>query len=218
MELQQCLLTAQMILENRAARMDFANAYVSLRRIFRVHLELLMTNKNASRSTMNPIIGSLDTNHLPISERRVRFRVKHESTLFNTAINDLAGSDCWWTIIEYNLDTSSRGTYKTPSHLCDSHWCGWCGLHAQGGRHEHCRCSKPTETIEQCKNRCDYDRECKGYSFRGSNSRCYLYTTSTCPGNCYKRSPGNVGNLIEMKDPTESGCFIKQQGKSNRNV
>ena len=93
MDNQKSLLTAQMILENRAARMDFANANVSLRRIFRVHLELLMTNKNASRSTMNPIIGSLDTNHLPISERRVRFRVKHESTLFNTAIY-LAGSDC----------------------------------------------------------------------------------------------------------------------------
>ena len=88
MELQPCLLTAQMILENRAVTVDFANANVSLRRGRGVHLEWLMTIKNVSRS-MTKAIGSSDTNQKPTSERMVRIRVKYDGKLFNSPLYNL---------------------------------------------------------------------------------------------------------------------------------
>ena len=68
MELQQCLLTEQMILENRDVIEDFANANVSLRNQPRVPLERLITNKNVSRSIMKAF-GFSDSNQEPTSER-----------------------------------------------------------------------------------------------------------------------------------------------------
>ena len=90
---------------------------------------------------------------------------------------------------------------------------GYCSIDASGRRHEHCRCSNGTEDICDCKKRCDKDYNCKGYSYRNTKSRCYLYTTSTCSNGCDKRNLGKVGDLIVKLDTNESGCFIKGKGK-----
>ena len=91
---------------------------------------------------------------------------------------------------------------------------GYCSIDATGRRHEHCRCSNNNEDINDCKEKCDKDSTCKGYSYRNINSRCYLYTTSMCTNGCKKRNKGAVGDLIEQKDHDESGCYVKKEGKS----
>ena len=103
----------------------------------------------------------------------------------------------------------SSNSYKHPSTL------GYCSIDETGRRHEHCRCSNDRKGIEDCKKQCDNDSKCKGYSFRVIKSRCYLYTTSFCSSVCIKRSKGKVGRLLEKKDVTESGCFIKEQSKTD---
>ena len=99
--------------------------------------------------------------------------------------------------------------YKHPSML------GYCSIDKTGRRHEHCRCSNDNKGIDDCKKQCDTDSECRGYSFRAIKSRCYLYTTSFCSSVCIKRGKGKVGRLLERKDVTESGCFIKEQSKAD---
>ena len=91
MELQQCLLTAQMILENRAVTVDFANVNVSLRSRRGIHLESLMTIKIVSRS-MTKAIGSSDTNQTPTLERKVRLRVKYDGQPLNSFLYNPAES------------------------------------------------------------------------------------------------------------------------------
>jgi hypothetical protein len=90
---------------------------------------------------------------------------------------------------------------------------GYCSIDATGRRHEHCRCSKGNEDLNDCKERCDEDSKCKGYSYRNIKSRCYLYTTSTCTNGCNKRSKGRLGDLIEKGDREESGCYVKEKGR-----
>ena len=106
------------------------------------------------------------------------------------------------------VDIPSVLPYTKPSER------GYCSIDKTGKRHEHCRCSNQNEDINDCKRKCDKDSSCKGYSFRETKSRCYLYTTSTCQKGCNKRSVRNVGNLLERKDNGESGCFRKQNGKN----
>lgn len=107
---------------------------------------------------------------------------------------------------------------------------GYCGYINQEqfpeslARHEFCRCLT-TEFLAFCKSLCDEDQNCKGYSFRSTEERndiddiCFIYTTSSCPSNCFKNNVGSVGDLVDrapsITDPfynfvsLESGCFIK---------
>ena len=92
---------------------------------------------------------------------------------------------------------------------------GYCSIDNMGRRHEHCRCTDKNKGIGNCKQKCDQDSKCKGYSFRPQKSRCYLYTTSPCNSQCTKRDNGNLGNLISKKDDGESGCFVKITSKNS---
>ena len=99
-----------------------------------------------------------------------------------------------------------RLNHTLPSKL------GYCLDASSGNRPEHCRCSKHTEGIDSCAARCKIDPDCRAYSYRYPHSSCYLYTTSNCTNNCYKRNEGNVGEIVETKDNEESGCFMVPRG------
>ena len=96
----------------------------------------------------------------------------------------------------------TRLNHTLPSKL------GYCLDASSRSRPEHCSCSENLEGIDKCAQRCKIDPECRAYSYRYPNSSCYLYTTSNCPDNCYKRNERNVDEIIEMKDNEESGCFM----------
>ena len=84
-----------------------------------------------------------------------------------------------------------------------------------GGRqkHEHCRLSDIDE-IEKCKEICDIEECCKGYSHNPEFKKCLIYTASDCNINCYKRNQGSNKMIIAGRDRTskESGCFVKNIG------
>ena len=96
----------------------------------------------------------------------------------------------------------TRLNHTQPSKL------GYCLDASSGNRPEYCRCSKNSEGTDSCAQRCEMDPECRAYSYRYPHSSCYLYTTSNCTDNCYKRNVGNVGKIVETKDNVESGCFM----------
>ena len=98
-------------------------------------------------------------------------------------------------------------SYKPPSMQ------GYCTIDNTGAKHEHCRCSNVDEDANNCREMCDIDAKCKGYSYRTSNSKCHLYTTSMCTKGCNKRKRGKLGDIREKYHADESGCFIKVKGK-----
>ena len=105
-----------------------------------------------------------------------------------------------------------HSSYEKPSHP------GYCTFEADrtGTKHEHCRCHDMNENPDMCRNRCDNDYKCKGYSYRQNNSTCFLYTTSTCSYGCNKRKKGRIGKLKQHRfnhQKSESGCYLKKESK-----
>ena len=68
------------------------------------------------------------------------------------------------------------------------------------------------EDIMMCKERCDTDDNCKGYTYRNHRTTCYVYTTSNCSNGCTREKSGVFGDLIQKEDSKsqESGCYIKK--------
>ena len=108
------------------------------------------------------------------------------------------------------LSFVDHSSYEEPSHP------GFCTFKANA-KHEHCRCHDVNENPDTCRNRCDNDYKCKGYSYGQNSSACYLYTTSTCSNGCNKRKKGRIGELKQYRfnHPTkkELGCNLKKKSK-----
>ena len=86
----------------------------------------------------------------------------------------------------------------------------------QGAKPENCKCSH-VEIISKCQEMCQNDDKCDGYSFAKKYSKCYLYTTSPCGSNCYKKKQGVLGDIVQksIESADESGCYIKKKGKNS---
>ena len=83
----------------------------------------------------------------------------------------------------------------------------------QARKHEHCQC-RDVKMISKCQEMCHNDDMCNGYSFATVSNKCYLYTTSPCDSNCYKKKSGSIGDIVQksQKNSQESGCYIKERG------
>ena len=92
--------------------------------------------------------------------------------------------------------------HSLPSKL------GYCLDISSGDRPEYCRCTRNSEGVADCRERCKIDPNCRGYSYRYTHSSCFLYTISGCTKDCSKGNVGMVGEMIEAKDNEESGCFM----------
>ena len=93
---------------------------------------------------------------------------------------------------------------------------GWCALDSKGTKHENCRCPmdpKDPEDIKHCREDCENDEQCLGYSH--SKHTCALYTLSDCNEGCKKSKLGNKGEIFDFsrKHSDEFGCFIKKRSK-----
>ena len=104
-------------------------------------------------------------------------------------------------------------TYDAPEES------GWCAYNSAGSKHENCKCDVINEDFVMCKDRCDTDHNCKGYSYRNTgneNNACWVYTTSSCTGGCAKDRKGKLGDLIQhsVSNSPESGCYKKIGSKS----
>ena len=111
---------------------------------------------------------------------------------------------------------TETATYKAPE--TDK---GYCAIKGTREKPEHCNCEYTNEDITFCKERCDVDRNCKGYSYRKFRTTCYLYTTSSCSKKnnaekCKKKKRRKLGDLMhkEKKDSKELGCYIKISSNS----
>ena len=113
----------------------------------------------------------------------------------------------------FYLSFVDHSSYEKPSHP------GYCTFKADrtGAKHEHCRCHDIDGNPDMCRNRCDNDYECKGYSYGQNSTACYLYTTSTCSYGCNKRKRGRIGELNQFRfnhsKHKESGCYLKKKSK-----
>ena len=99
-------------------------------------------------------------------------------------------------------------TYEAPQTT------GWCAINSQGNKHQHCKCENTNEDIMMCKERCDTDDNCKGYTYREHLTTCYVYTVASCPikhPGCTMHMHEKFGGLEQHDDSgsEESGCYIK---------
>ena len=97
---------------------------------------------------------------------------------------------------------------------------GYCRIDISGKRHQSCRCTLENDKETFCKEKCDIDTDCKGYSYFSSNGKCDIYTTSKCSNitkKCSVKHNGNVGKIQHHIQKYEQGCFIKQLGE-NRHI
>lgn len=85
----------------------------------------------------------------------------------------------------------------------------------------HQTCNGGAMATNKCKEACDLDVLCKGYTiYLGAN--CNIYTTSACP-NAFNGpyAPGNVGELnphVTCLSTRYSGCYIKNTSKLLFNI
>ena len=82
---------------------------------------------------------------------------------------------------------------------------------------EHCRCSN-IDSLAKCKELCQNDDKCNGFSLFKEYSNCYIYTSSNCDSTkkCYKKNqkyPGEIKATFVNTKSKESGCYIKKRGK-----
>ena len=97
--------------------------------------------------------------------------------------------------------------YQTPSQN------GVCGYTTGGGKHQRCL-YRGDKTI--CKEKCNDDITCKGYSESLLNTQCSLVTTSlSCPQNWELMNEGNIGPIKNNPTQIASGCFIKERTSIN---
>lgn len=72
--------------------------------------------------------------------------------------------------------------------------------------HERCSYKLP---LEECKNLCDLDPQCKGY-VQWVAGRCNIATTSPCPNGSKKYDIGRTGNLGGKCGRNYNGCYVKE--------
>ena len=100
-------------------------------------------------------------------------------------------------------EVTDSGVSRTPPTKL-----GYCIDSYSRIRPEYCKCSRNSEGVKECRQKCENDHKCRGYSYHYSRSSCYLYTVSECTNDCVKGNRGNIGEMIEVKDNEESGCFM----------
>ena len=96
---------------------------------------------------------------------------------------------------------------------------GYCRIDVSGKRHQSCRCTLENGKETFCKEKCDIDKDCKGYSYFSSNEKCDIYTTRDCSNitiKCSVKHNGKVGKIQHhiQNNHDERGCFIKQLGEN----
>ena len=95
---------------------------------------------------------------------------------------------------------------------------GYCSIDIDGNRHQSCRCTLENDKETFCKERCDIDNYCKGYSYSSNHEKCDIYTTSKCSNimkECSVKHSGKVGKIKHHFQPNyEHGCFLKQLGEN----
>ena len=78
-------------------------------------------------------------------------------------------------------------------------------------KHRHCKLHSSYQFVN-CKNLCDSDPNCKGYSVEEGG--CVIATSSSCQSGFSKHNYNSIGSLINEStlQGLESGCFIKEYG------
>ena len=99
----------------------------------------------------------------------------------------------------------SESLYRTPQVS------GACAVQINETVYFHERCHCESTQLAECKDMCDMDIACKGYTKK--TSHCQIATTSSCQSRCSKHDTGNTGSLIVdsdlFYDLSYEGCFIK---------
>ena len=97
--------------------------------------------------------------------------------------------------------------YRTPKQQQMA-----CTIKVHGREAKHARCKLYSSQFVNCKNLCDSDPNCKGYSVEERG--CVIATSSLCQSGFSKRDYNNIGSLINESTlrGLESGCFIKEFG------
>ena len=87
---------------------------------------------------------------------------------------------------------------------------GFCAVPGRFSRYRYCRyIGKDYAFI--CKDKCNKDSMCLGYSIIPGSERCYIYTTSDCPANwVLNNNKERDVPLRTIASSGEDGCFLKR--------